>query len=540
MDKQRRRRHTSSSSSNSGESPRQRLRESTRSSESATDQYATLKASQERISELENLVWKLTNGKTEYSVEGTSRPIVHKTVADCIPFFNPANKKITVSKWIARIEQLAEMNGWNDQIKIDHMQTRLSGVARSWYNNLSDYKYTWIEWKELFMKTFPEHNDFAHSLRTMMERKKRPGESWDDYYYDKIGLIRACEIGEKNAVSCLIDGIEDVVIRTGAKAGRYVTPEDLYSEYFTTLTTNDSFKFMYMRKRLDDRINYGQYSKFSGRQNLKSEEPSKRVEERYQYAKELSRKCFNCGVKGHYINKCPKAKKHCSNCKLAGHVATECRRTEKCLQVAIGTNDNSMCNNQCYFVNCEINGIVYCGYIDTGCTAVIIKHSVVNKLGLKVDQCCYTVDGYGNGRTVAIGKVIIDLEVDLAAEKIEAIVVDDNMQSIPILIGQTFINKNKTLIVKNNEVRLVADGKLADNNLNNIPPKKMTLICSKTTVIPPHSVRFIEGETANDYMGSVYIERDFHNKPGEETELSRPYISPGCRHRIAWPNSKKH
>ncbi|KAJ3651708.1 hypothetical protein Zmor_017728 [Zophobas morio] len=187
--------------------------------------------SNERIRQLEETVHTVPQ-----------RPISYKTAADCIPLFDPADRKITAARWVAKIEQLAEINNWDERIIVQHMHNRLDGVARNWYNDLVDYNHTWAEWKDLFMKTFPKHNDFAHLLKTMIERKKQPGESWAVYYFDKVGLIRACEISEKNAVACIIGGIDDVVVRTGAKAGRYGTPEALYAEFFTTLTEKDSYR----------------------------------------------------------------------------------------------------------------------------------------------------------------------------------------------------------------------------------------------------------------------------------------------------------
>jgi hypothetical protein len=47
----------------------------------------------------------------------------------------------------------------------------------------------------------------------------------------------ACNITGKHAVSCLIDGLSDRTLRNGAKAGRYETPEELYTEYLSTLVT---------------------------------------------------------------------------------------------------------------------------------------------------------------------------------------------------------------------------------------------------------------------------------------------------------------
>jgi hypothetical protein len=52
-----------------------------------------------------------------------------------------------------------------------------------------------------------------------------------------VNIIRVCELSDKQAVSCVIDGIQNDVIQTGARAGRYENPEVLYSSFLSTLVT---------------------------------------------------------------------------------------------------------------------------------------------------------------------------------------------------------------------------------------------------------------------------------------------------------------
>lgn len=51
----------------------------------------------------------------------------------------------------------------------------------------------------------------------MLNRKKRREENWYSYYFEKIGLIKACGINECNVVSSIIDGINDISVQTGDK-----------------------------------------------------------------------------------------------------------------------------------------------------------------------------------------------------------------------------------------------------------------------------------------------------------------------------------
>lgn len=206
-----------------------------------------------RLERLESLIEKLINQDSSASsnAEGPTRersarekPTVpirlnYAATSDCIPEFEPGNPNLTSVRWLQKVEQIAEINGWDEKAKIYHMQNRLKGLARKWYNGLTTYNYTWQEWKKLILTTFPDHYDFASMLKKLLARQKQSYESWDKYYFEKMELVRACEIGGKNAVSCIIDGITNSTIETGAKAGRYQTPEELYANYLTTLSVEE-------------------------------------------------------------------------------------------------------------------------------------------------------------------------------------------------------------------------------------------------------------------------------------------------------------
>jgi hypothetical protein len=156
--------------------------------------------------------------------------------SDCIPEFFPGKPNQSSAKWVDNIDQLARVNRWDENITIQLMQNRLMGLARSWYDNLTTYTYTWEEWKALLVRTFPDHHDFARTLRQLVDRIKQPNETMTQYYFGKINLLHACNITGKEAVSCLIDRLTDHTLQNGAKAGRYETPESLYTEYLSTLS----------------------------------------------------------------------------------------------------------------------------------------------------------------------------------------------------------------------------------------------------------------------------------------------------------------
>jgi hypothetical protein len=85
------------------------------------------------------------------------------------------------------------------------------------------------------MRIFSDH-DFASTLRQLVDQVQQPNETMKQYYFGKLDLLQVCNITDKEAVSCLIDGLMDHTLKNGAKAERYETPEQLYAKYLSTLT----------------------------------------------------------------------------------------------------------------------------------------------------------------------------------------------------------------------------------------------------------------------------------------------------------------
>lgn len=189
------------------------------------------------------------------------------------------------------------------------MQSRLVGMAKTWYHGLLNYNLTWEEWKALIKRCFPDHTNYATLLRTMLNRRKLDTEPMTTYYFGKMELLRSCEISGKQAVSCLIYGIDDSVIQNSARAGRYHTPEALCEEYLSALNVDAPSP--------------------SGTPKEKQFKPSKPADIRNTLKNRHTKfvtKCVNCGQRGHIATRCAKPRKECRKCRLLGHEEQNCPR----------------------------------------------------------------------------------------------------------------------------------------------------------------------------------------------------------------------
>ncbi|XP_050298014.1 uncharacterized protein LOC126737249 [Anthonomus grandis grandis] len=162
---------------------------------------------------------------------GSSENFSH---CELVPNFDPEAGDINAVTWINKIEQLALIYSWTDLKKSYFLQAKLTGMAKIWYNGLSDYNKTWDEWKEAILNAFPSHAYFVDNLKKMLNRKKLAKESMLHYYYSKCMLIRNCDISDTNAVSCIIDGLPPEHQGT-AKSANFKTPDELFRGFLCKL-----------------------------------------------------------------------------------------------------------------------------------------------------------------------------------------------------------------------------------------------------------------------------------------------------------------
>nr|XP_008191903.1 PREDICTED: uncharacterized protein LOC100141851 isoform X1 [Tribolium castaneum] len=476
---------------------------------STTVNSPPVSAESARIARLEQLVENLNRRLLNRNFEHTSGQVGIKS--DLIPEFAPGNPNFSTTKWLHKIDQLALVNGWDERTTIYGMISRLKGLAKEWYDNLdpSAYDRSWDEWKRLLQTTFPDHHDYASTLRKLVNRVKEDGETWAQYYFGKLNLLQACDITGTNAVSCLIDGITDVTLRNGARAGRYVTPESLYAEYLSTL-----------RSEGDKRDTLAKQAPRERRRFLPS-----RVEAQKLYS---SVRCYNCRNRGHVATKCPKPRIECKKCGRIGHVDAECRRgnvvKENMSKQALTTSVADASNNKNYYIDIKVNGKPTRAYIDSGAEPVLVKQSVARELGLMWQPSLHLIRGYGQGITKVHGEVEVELEVDLVKANVKALIVEDSAQRVPVIVGQTFLNAGANTIIANEEAVRVVDG----NNesiqafLGQLPTRKVALWAEEETVIPPQSIGCIRIKAKDDgWKGAYYVEGCQRSRPGFEHVVHR-------------------
>ena len=139
--------------------------------------------------------------------------------------------------------------------------------------------------------------------------------------------------------------------------------------------------------------------------------------------------CWGCGRTGHYRRDCPD-----------GAPDQQSRRENFTTRLPSTPTVNK------YLKDCLVNGeFRITGLMDTGCSAVLIRASRVNDLGIRVVLGTTPIYGTGDVSTPAtysLGRVVLDsLQVDEGvATEIEALVVPDISIPEDLCVGRTFLD----------------------------------------------------------------------------------------------------
>ena len=199
---------------------------------------------------------------------------------DAVPTFDPADTRQTSEAWVKKVDELSELNNWPETATTHYATAKLKGLARTWYESLTTLNYTWEEWKARIIEAFPTTLNYAEALSEMLKRQKTANESYANYYYEKLALLNRVRIAGKDAVSCLIHGILDPIIRAGAEAGDHATPQGLY-QYLGRITMPSTPKPGHNGGK-----HYGTGSRIS------------------QHREKQQTKCSNCHKYGHLTQFC--------------------------------------------------------------------------------------------------------------------------------------------------------------------------------------------------------------------------------------------
>lgn len=135
---------------------------------------------------------------------------------DLIPTCDSESCDYTTSQLVEKVDQLQQIYNWSDELTTFNASRKQVGLAEKWDTI-----------KGKLLQTFPTKQNYCQLLRNMLSKQQGDGESLMQYYFSKLSLLQRCGISEENAVSCLIDGLNDTFLKRTAEAASHKSPEAL-------------------------------------------------------------------------------------------------------------------------------------------------------------------------------------------------------------------------------------------------------------------------------------------------------------------------
>lgn len=265
----------------------------------------------DRLGRLEKMVEMLVQTNVNKPQAGTFIPPQEIQLTSSDPRF-----KGNTSVWLNQINEECLERHFDEITCINFTLSKMTGLMKAWYKTLDPYEYSWPELKMLITQTFPDTVDFANTLHLLVDRIKRPDETITQYYFSKMFLIEACKISGPNAVSCLIDGLNDPHVQKEAKEQGFLTPEKLYAQYLIKLPNFGLGSQVVEQEPMIEVVrDHGMRD---------SEDYHHPRNDHKKREKEGKRKCFTCGKMGHISQHCRHAP-ICYKCGDKGHIAAKCK-----------------------------------------------------------------------------------------------------------------------------------------------------------------------------------------------------------------------
>lgn len=442
--------------------------------------------------------------------EGNKFPML----GNVIPEFDPMVKGQTIHMWLKKVEECAKLYNWgNDQI-IHYALPRLVGVARTWYQALPTMSFSWPEWKNKLVDSFPSSDDYAELLSDMLSKRVKYNESLELYYYEKINLLNRCEIFGKRAVDCLLYGIEDRSLRLGAKAAKCQEPEQVLN-YFQSIKQQT-------RDRESDRSKFlGQDKRGSVNQVNLHPRQSVTNDNKNKIQSSTSVVCYNCNESGHFSFRCTKKILKCTVCNRLGHSTINCPRlpndphkaNEKIPEKSVMQVDVDNSSNNKYLISLIVNGKNTKGYIDLGSQCTLIQRSEAVNLGINwSSDSLPAMRGLGNNVVMPIGLAEIEININDIVERVNAYIVEDSVIKYPVLVGHSFTEKPGIIIVKTSD----------SLTFKRESTLKLKLYLKEVVQLQPSQIITIPIYSGNNFSGSVYVRGSLRGLPGNDF-----YLLPG-------------
>ena len=350
--------------------------------------------------------------------------------------------------------------------------SRLKGKALEWLHSKPEHLQVNVDELLRQMRAiFDCRVDKVELRRKVEARKWQVGESFQEYYYDKLTKANAAQIPEDELVKYIIEGLPDLTMQDNAKMQNYSSVSDMLS----------AFKQITLRpERKPQAKTYSENPKVSTKDGSSTTKGNKEAS--------TVVRCQNCNKTGHLTSNCrhPKREKgSCYRCGEFGHMIKDCTQKqlskkeignvnkqppkEEIGNVESLSEENEFQRNITYQITKDNINYVLClsSLLDTGSPISFVKDQFVKKL---VENLDHKVSDkfYGINRSKLIIKGTLTATVTLDGQTKENLllyVVPDDTMAACVVLGRDVLSQFR-LRLTNDDVREESEAVNAIMNIN--------------------------------------------------------------------------
>lgn len=374
---------------------------------------------------------------SEGSVGGIEMQLRVEEVSSLIPEFSPGMPgSLAAAEWCDIVDGVQRIYNLSDQRTMLYASLRLKNAARFWYQTVQHQIIQWSELKRLLIEHFPSPIDEASVHRQLHSRKRKSTEPVESYFYEVSALAQRAKLSKRCTINYIITGLGDrnlINILTAANCDNLV---DLLNRIKQYEVLQDHEKD---RGEMDRSVRNQPQSQTSlTRRQTDIQSTIRQRRDARMPAYKFSGKCFHCGK--------------------VGHRAVECfsRRPKPIMNRQESTN-NRINDRKVHTLSIEknellktidIEGKKIIAFIDLGSECCTIRKRDCEENRWKYKANNTVLKGFAGGRCSAIGSLHKKISVGDVQATTEFLVVPDQTQDVPIIIGQTLLHQPGVKIIK--------------------------------------------------------------------------------------------
>lgn len=389
-------------------------------------------------------------------VEQSRKPPVNiKIIGELLSEYNGASQDF--ANWEAQLHLLKNTYELNDNLVKILIGLRLKGKALTWFHSRPELLGMTASEILRELKSMYDHRPSKVDLRKQFEaRLWQSGETFHDYFHEKIVKANQVPIPQDEVLDYVIDGISDVHLRNHARMQNFTSTAELLQAF----------------KKITIRSDFKNRSKGVNEKNeVKNKDPKSPVQEE---ARRKDNRCYNCNQTGHMAKSCDKPKRErgtCYECGATDHRLRNCPQKKKMAEPKASTqteattqisnveerkhNDNEFLKT--VELQISTNGLEYnqrCeSQLDTASPISLVKSKIVPLKSVKE-----VVDGRYEGINGSILEILGQVEAkifskDFIADEVTFRVVPDHAMKCDAILGRDAIRKTGLAFVKQEEKR---------------------------------------------------------------------------------------